>query len=717
MSSSLLHLLEAWLVCTVFGLAVLAPMRRSFRDLWLPAAPVLGAAFLVVTLHTTSLFVGVDVGVYIVLAPAAALVVLGSRRGARPWRFGLPALAAAATTFVVGLMGAGLALLPNLSIGSSRIVLPTSNHDAFFYVSESLWLTENPIGSLPMVGPGPGVGTASPLATPALQALALPLRVGQALVSGAIETLSGTDELTAFMPTMAAWVLFTAGAVFVAARLMGLGTLAGLTAAVLICGSALVARAAYDQHTDSLLGIAFVNITLAAFVVSTFRRYPRWPAVLLTAGLFGTYTEYALFIVPAYAAATFLTVGHGYLQRVRRGLAIVGLAVLVSPVIWYRGIKNLLVSQSRADTFPLPFVAGDPVLSLGRALGTTAIDATSVPVLETVVLALLILVGVLLALYLSRYRMALVGAVGAGAVAVAYATLEQRGYLQDRLVTLTLPLAWFTATMGWSHAARRLAAIRGRAGRRVSAALVVGLVATAALSTAASAHTATQSLNPALAKGRYVSTEYDEVAGWVRALGGAEGENVTVVVPDFFVQMWVVYELRGEDRVSYLSLHPEYLSPERYWNGEVDRYLLVGDGVAVAGGDAAVVHRSEHFRLLDMTRGPVAVVAPAVMWTWTEFIAPGGTLAASPGSELVILRGSQTPTQLDITFASSLSSLPVTLSAATGPTASATLGPQGQALRVDSGPAPTTRLTLTTTDTRDATRQFQLLGASFPPNQ
>ena len=70
MRSSLLYLFETWLACTVFGLAALAPMRRSFRDLWLPAAPALGAAFLVVTLHTTSVFVGVRVGVFVVMVPA-----------------------------------------------------------------------------------------------------------------------------------------------------------------------------------------------------------------------------------------------------------------------------------------------------------------------------------------------------------------------------------------------------------------------------------------------------------------------------------------------------------------------------------------------------------------------------------------------------------------------------------------------------------------------
>lgn len=265
-------------------------------------------------------------------------------------------------------------------------------------MSESVWLNDHPFGDIPVVGLGPGAGTASPLSTPSATALVLPLRVGQPLVSGAVQTLFHSDAITAFMPTMAAWVLFMAGAVFVACRLLGLGTVAGVTAAALISGSALVTRAAYDQHTDSLLGIAFVSITLAAFVVSTFRNHARWPAVLLTAALVGTYTEYALFVLPALSGATFLTVGRGYLRRVRRGLGIVALAVLVSPVIWFRGVKNLLVSQSGGDVFPSPFITRDPVLSLGRALGTTPVDAPTAPVLPTVALGVLLVVGVGLAL-------------------------------------------------------------------------------------------------------------------------------------------------------------------------------------------------------------------------------------------------------------------------------------------------------------------------------
>ena len=65
---------------------------------------------------------------------------------------------------------------------------------------------------------------------------------------------------------------------------------------------------------------------------------------------------------------------------------------------------------------------------------------------------------------------------------------------------------------------------------------------------------------------------------------------------------------RNEDAVSFLSLHQDYLRPENYWNGEVDRYILVGDGVALTS-ESGLIRRSPQVRLVDTTAAPVTVVA------------------------------------------------------------------------------------------------------------
>src|SRR5436190_5103118 len=111
MRSTLLYLLEAWAVCTLVGLAVLAPLRQRFRDLWLPASPVLGAAFLVIGLHWTSIAWGTATGIWLMFGAAVALIMVGVVRGTRPWRVSRTALLAAAVTSLIGLGGALLALV------------------------------------------------------------------------------------------------------------------------------------------------------------------------------------------------------------------------------------------------------------------------------------------------------------------------------------------------------------------------------------------------------------------------------------------------------------------------------------------------------------------------------------------------------------------------------------------------------------------------------
>ena len=713
MRSSVLYLFEAWLLCTAFGLAVLAPLRRAMRDLWLPASPVLGAAFLVVVLHTTSVVVGTRVGIYLAVLPAIGLVILGVMRGRKPWTVGRPALLASALTTAVGLGGAGIALLPNLLSGSSRMLESTGSHDAFYYVSESVWLSDHSILEVPPIGPHPGTGSVSPLATSAAQAIVLPLRVGQALVSSSVNVVFHTDAVNAFLPTMAAWVLFMAGAVFVAFRLLNLGPVGGLACAVLTCGSALVLRADYDQHADSLLGMALVTLTLAAVLVASFRGHQRWLPALLLAALFGAYTEYTVFLLPALGGALLLTVGRRYLRRLWRGVSITLLAVAISPMIWYRGAKNLLVSQvSPGDAFPSPFTTSNPVIGLGRALGTSFATSPVVPVKPTLALALLLSVGVILAVALSRYRLAFLGAVGSGLAFVTYATAANRGYLQDRLVTLTIPLVIFTAATGWTLAVKRLHRTGRpelvRASRVLGAMLAVALVGSAAINV----HSGFRSFRPELAMDRRVTAEYDQVGSWVEEFGGVEGEKITVAVSDLFPQLWTLYELREDDMVSYLTLRPDYLQPERYWDGTVSRYLIVGRGAAVAGAEGAVIRKTENFRLVDMSRGPVAVVLPSKLSTWSYPMGPEGYLLTSAPAQLIVLKGENTPSRLLLTLSSSAPQTTVTLTAVAGGARTAVIGTSPTTILVPVTDARTADLTLSAEPGSD--QRIALLGAQFP---
>jgi hypothetical protein len=710
MRSTLLYLLQAWVVCTLVGLAVLAPLRQRLRDLWLPASPVLGVAFLVVGLHWTSIAWGTATGIWLVLGAAVALVVLGVVRGTRPWRFSGPAALAAAVTSLIGLGGALLALVPNGWLGSSRVVLPTPNNDAFYYISEAVWLKDHPFTTPPVIGPGPGSGTESPLGTSAAQAILAPLRVGQPLASSGIHGLFGSTDVLAFMPTMAAYIMMTAGAVFVAMRLLGANPLAGGLAAALVCTSATTVRAAYDTHADSLLGIALVLVTIGAVVAATMRHLPRWPAVVLTAGLVGAYAEYLVFLLPVFAAAAFLVPGRGYLSRMRRGVTVGMLSVFISPMAWWRAIRNLLLSNSGGDTFPSPFLTDTPALGAARALGSTAVTMDTFPRALTLALAGMLVVGCLAVLVLSRYGIPVAAALAVGLVLCWYATVTGRGYLQDRLVTLTMPLVWVAAVLGWQLVVLRLRR-RGARSPLPRWTAVTLAVAVTAVACGVNATSATAALDPTVVRARAVTGEFDDAAGWVRELGGPEGENVTVAVPDLFDQMWLVYELRDDDAVSFLSLHQDYLRPENYWNGEVDRYILVGSGVALTS-EAGVVRRSAHFRLVDTTRAPVTVVAPTEMNTWWPFPEDAGALGGS-GSGLVVLRGPRAGPPLTLHVGTTAPGTPLQLAAPNGATTTAVLGAGTTEVPVPDSNADTERIAISTPGV-DSVRTIRLDGATSP---
>ena len=345
---------------------------------------------------------------------------------------------------------------------------------------------------------------------------------------------------------------------------------------------------------------------------------------------------------------------------------------------------------------------------MARALGSASVTDTGYPLLATALAVVVVGVGAVAALIVSRYRMPLAALLLVGILVCGYASATGRGYLQDRVVTLTMPLLWVTAVLGWDVTMRPLAIRRHPVRRRVGAAVAVALTAVLCIVNASSASAA---LDPELGRSRLVSGEFDDVAGWVRELGGPEGRDVTVAVPDLFDQMWMLYELRDDEEVSFLSLHQDYLRPEIYWNGEVDRYIVVGAGVVLTN-EAAVIRRSERFKLVDTTVAPVTVVAPTEMSTWWAFPDQGGALGGT-GSGVVLLHGPGASTAVSLRLQTEIPGLALQMAAAGGGTTTTTFGPGETIARVPDAPGPTERVTWQTPGT-SSTRTIRLVGASSP---
>ncbi|WP_454049444.1 hypothetical protein [Cellulomonas sp. Marseille-Q8402] len=620
-------LLVSFTVLSVLGLAVLAPMRRLRREVLLPAAPLLGAALLAVVLSTTSYWLTARGGLLVTVVVAAALVATAVVRRTRPWRFRGSAVGLACLAVALGVPGMLAALVPSFWLGTVQAVSPNQSHDIFYYVSEAAWLAEHPISPVPQVGTEPVAGAATPGYASVTSSLALPLRVGQPMVQAALNAVSGQDAVASAMAVNALWVLLLAPAAFVAARLLRVRTGAAACLALVTASSMLVVQQVYQQNVDSLLGGGLALLSIGLCIAAAHGRVPVGPAALALAALVAVYTEYALYVGPAVVGGILLTRPRGWSRRLLRALAVVGLAVVITPTSWVRGIGTVLIRRD-GDLMDSPLFSDGWGTSLARAVGTLPFDEVGSGSKFTPVLIAVLVVGWLLALLIAPYRGAWIGLLGVGLGYVAVLTAGHHGYTQMRAVALLLPLVLLPAAAGWGAAVHRaVRATRPGSGRRWSrpaarwavGVVSVGLIAMTVAGTALNLRSVVAGLDRDLVESRAVDADFREAARWVAERGGTEGEGVTVVAPDLFDQMWVAYELRDEELVSYVALRRDYLLTGQYWAGEADRWLLVGRGAAVDAPDAAVVAQNDRFRLLDTSLAPVAAAVPGPADVWYPF--------------------------------------------------------------------------------------------------
>ncbi|NMR20860.1 hypothetical protein [Cellulomonas fimi] len=632
--------LLALLVLGLLGWAALAPLARAHRDLLLPAAPVLGAALLCVVLSTTAWFVDAGGGLVVTAAVAVALVVVGLRRSRRPWRSAAGGWAGAAVGLLVGSVGAAVALLPSAWVGDGRAMSPNASHDIYYYVAEAAWLAENTLASVPEPGAVPGAGNAVPADVPMRSSLILPLRIGQPMVHAALGELTGQGALGTAMVVMALWVLLVAPAALVTGRLLRLGRGASTALALVSVTSAILLQQVYQQNVDALLGVSLALLTVGTCIAAAERRLALWPAALTMAGLVGVYTEYALFVVPAVAGGILLRRPAGLGRRLARLLAVVGVAVLVAPTSWWRGIGVLLV-QRDADALGSPFFSDGWYAAVSRVVGTSAIAGPLTGSRATLPLVLLVVLGWVLAVLLDRYRGAWLLLLGVGLGYIGFLTVEHRGYSQMRSASLLLPLLLVVTVAGWSALLRSLRRSR-RVPRAARVAVASGLVLSVAVWAFVNLRSAPAGLDRGYAASRHVDETYDEAAAWVDELGGREGEDVTVAAPDFVHQLWLSHLLRDDELVSYVSLRPDYLGVQSYWAGESDRYVLVGPGAALDATGGTVVEQNERFTLVDMSAGPVVVTVPRELVSWVPYAQPDGSMIGPDGGDVAVLRSAGT---------------------------------------------------------------------------
>lgn len=638
----------AWALLALAGVAVLAAVPPTARAALLPAAPLVGAAFLVVGLHATGIVLPVRWGLVVLAVVAVALVAVGSRRGClRPFA-DRASLGWTAAAVAVGAPLAGIAAAPSLALGDGRVVSPAGSHDAFWYVSVSRWLQSHSILDVPDIPAAPAAAADGVLADgPTVSSLTAPLRVGQELVQAALNTVTGTAPTDTFSPWIAAWVLLVPGGCLAAAVLMGLSRWVGLAAGVLIAGSAVLVQQVYSQNAASVLGIALVLPVLGCVVAALDRRppVPLLLAALMLSGVVGTYTEYAPFLAPALAGAVLLR-RQGLGRTVARAAALLGLAIAIAPLVWWRALGTILgVRGGAADAWPSPFLAR-PQIVINRLVGAGPLSGGFDLSLIALALGALVFVGMVLAVVLGPQRGMWLGLLAVGLAFLAYLSVQRLGYTHRRAVEIAVPLALFMCAAGWAALVDRL---RGRhpasadrpVGRLAPAlpmAVTAALLACLVVWTGVNVRSSLASDDDVDLAGRHVDEAYAEAQGWVEEIGD-DGEAVSVLVPDFFEQHWIAMALADEKAVEYPAVRADYFRTESFWSGGADRFWLVGDGVQVDADEGVVVETNARFRLLDLEQGEAVVAAPYRLGSWYPLVLPDSdTATIADGAGILVLR-------------------------------------------------------------------------------
>lgn len=675
----------------LLGTPVLLLLPRAARTALLPAVPVLGVGSAVVVLHATTLVLPVRLGVVVLAVLSVAGAVAGLRRADRgldagAWCAVRPVLAGLAA----GLVPLALALVPT-AVYDGELVQPTSNHDGYYYLGVNEWVQDHRGTEQPQLGPGPESSPSVPFEASALRHVQQHLRLGESLVQAGLNTVLGLDAERSWYVLACLWLMLLALAVTAALRLLGFGVAVGALSGLVVALSPLVLQQVYNQNSASVLGLALAPLALlgVAEALSDRPRVPLWLSAGMAGAWLGTYTEYATVALPAWVLVLLLRHPGRLPAALGRTARLAALAVVLAPLVWLNAVRSLVfLAGLPATPWQSPFSGVPASVLLARVTGAAApLNGVPVTALQSAlgaVLALTLVAG-LVALVVAPRRWLWVSV----AVALAAATAQlsaspDRGYSQQRLVEIGVPLVVLAGCVGWAALAGGPGPLS--AAQRSGAAALSLLVALAWVGT--SLATDLRLARSALATPRPVDADFAQAAGWVSELGGPGGRDVSVLAGGFFDQLWLAEALRSTRQVAYPVLDPSYFTTESFWSGERDRYVLVDAAAFVDVPDIAVVRRNARFSLLDTRQGAVTVAVTlgysAGAWYGSE---PGPAVWMTDGGRLLVWRNALAVSAsgaVDLQLAANpdLPAVPVDVLAAGRPLKSGVVVPAPGSLRV-----------------------------------
>lgn len=637
---------STWLVLALAGLPLFLHLRDDQQRLLLPALPIVGAMALVVLVHWPAAVVPTPAALGITAVILGLVAVTGWRRGGRI-RVTRSHLTTLAATIAIGVVPVVLALLPVADLDRPRLVQPTLNNDAFAYVSVASWLRENPALDLPQPVVDP------PVYGYVRNHLDIGLRIGEEFLQVGGALINGRDVASTWYLVLGAWLLMLPGAIWSACRLTGLSSLVGATAGFVAGTSAVVLSQVYNQNSAAALGMAMAPLAVVALArrLDGSSLLPWWFAPLALCALAGTYTEYLPMLAPGLLFFVLARHPRKLLPVIGRGALTFVVAVVASPLIWWNVVRSLLLTTGiTAPGVQSSFIHAPGSAILDRVVGATWLDGLS----ESSIglwLCVLLAVSFLGAFTIPDVRRIWLPVTVGAVVVIWYLTFVHKfPYGQQRAVQITVPLALLALTAGFGG----VVAIVGRAigtGRRGVAALAtVPLVFAGASFPAVNISSSVRWERQFQVEARTLDAALLEGVSWIKELDRADGAETMVVNSNFFEQLWLTYELRHEEGLSYPFLYPDYMIVGRYdrWDGRLRRFALVGRDDYIDVDPGVVVRENARFRLLDFDRGEGIIATPSVNWGGGERNPEGVAHWMGDAGELLVLRTPGTSTKLII---------------------------------------------------------------------
>lgn len=606
MLSLLPILVAALLLLALLGISVVAWLPDRWRPSLLPAVLVLGAMVLVVGLHATSIIVGVRFGLVVVVLVGVIALAIRTRRVR--WWVGLGGLRWLGAGLVAGLLPFSWAIAPARSAGAA-LIAPNGGDDAFSYVTVAAWLLDHPATQRP------GDSTPEPAWGYTHVHLDVGLRIGEELDQAAIALAGLHDPAESFYTVMALWLLLLPGAAITAAMLLRAPPLAGLLGGLVAASSAVLGFQVINANSASLLGIAMSLPALAALVRTIDDRvagigepFPLWLAAGMLAAWVGTYTEYLPLVGVGLAAFVLARRPPAILRAVPAALRLGCLAVAMAPLVWYDAIRSTIELSGTSDTGLVSSFLGAPLVVIGHLTGNRSHGDLSVTRLAVPLLAMMV-AGVLLAALIGpARRFTLCVGTSALVVIVLLSSVHRYPYGQERAVEITFALFLLLSAIGLEAGIARLWRLRPAAG--ALAIVVAGITGAGFLFVN---HRSVIGLETAADPRRQVDSSFADATQWLRENAGADGANGMVVSGEHFDQLWLIYQTRSMNRLTFPFVYPDYggVEPFHFNDGRLRRFAVVDVSTFLDADPAVIVGGNARFRFLDLSRGQAVITVGA----------------------------------------------------------------------------------------------------------